>query len=181
MDDTTSSALTIRAERPADHDEIAEVVAAAFKSQVEAQLVADLRASRDFVPEWSLVATRDERIVGHVMVTYAMLDDGESTRRIANLSPLAVAPDVHSQGIGSALVRAVAARVDEAGEPFIVIEGAPAYYGRFGFEHSVRHDIHIDLPDWAPAEAAQVLRLRNDDPTIRGRVVYPPAFHAFEP
>ena len=38
------------------------------------------------------------------------------------------------------------------------------------------HGIHIDLPDWAPPEAAQVLWLRAHDPAVRGRVVHPPAF-----
>ena len=167
---------TIRAERPADHDTIAAVVAAAFKSEAEARLVGALRESDNFVSEWSLVADVDGRIVGHVMVSYVALHDDEVVRRIPSLSPLAVAPDLHGQGIGSALVRAVTALVDEAGEPLVVLEGSPVYYGRFGFEPAAAHDIHIDLPDWAPPEAAQVLRLRNDDVSIRGRVVYPPAF-----
>jgi putative acetyltransferase len=80
----------------------------------------------------------------------------------------------------------VTARADRAGEPLVVLEGNPRYYARFGFEHSVPHGIHIDLPSWAPATAAQVLRLSTYDPSIRGRVVYPPAFsdvidHEVEP
>ena len=55
-------------------------------------------------------------------------------------------------------------------------KGVPAYYGRFGFEPAPAHGIHIKLPSWAPPEAAQVLRLKNYDPSIRGQVVYPPAF-----
>ena len=39
--------------------------------------------------------------------------------------------------------------------------------------------ITITLPDWAPPEAAQVLRLEHYDPAIRGAVLYPPAFDAF--
>ena len=89
--------------------------------------------------------------------------------------PLAVAPDFQGRSRERARAR-VAARVDERGEPLIVLEGSPAYYGRFGFESSVAHGIRITLPEWAPPEAAQVLRLRNYDPAIRGLVVYPPAF-----
>jgi putative acetyltransferase len=73
-------------------------------------------------------------------------------------------------------VSTVSARVDGDGEPLIVLEGSPAYYARFGFEHSVPLGIHIRLPEWAPPEAAQILRLRNYDSSIRGHVVYPPAF-----
>jgi putative acetyltransferase len=171
---------TIRAERPGDCDAITAVVAAAFGSQREARLPAAIRASSNFVSDWSLVADLNERIVGHVMVSYAALVGENEQHRIASLSPLSVAPDVHGRGIGSALVRAVIARVDRAGEPLIVLEGSPTYYGRFGFESSVARGIQITLPEWAPPEAAQVLRLQNYDPSIRGHLVYPPAFDVLE-
>ncbi len=97
-------------------------------------------------------------------------------RRIAMLSPLAVAPDRQRQGVGSALVRAAVALADECGEPLVVLEGSPAYYGRLGFEPSARHGIELPLPSWASPEAAQMMRLTSYDPALTGRVVYPPAF-----
>jgi putative acetyltransferase len=177
-DGWTISDVTIRPERADDIGAIADVVAAAFGSPAEARLVDAIRASSNFVAEWSLVAELRGRVVGHVMVSFVGLDDGAAEHRIASLSPLAVAPGLHGRGIGSALVREVTARVDDRGEPLVVLEGSPKYYGRFGFEHSVPHGIRIDLPTWAPPEAAQILRLRNYDPSIRGKVAYPPAFDA---
>jgi putative acetyltransferase len=168
--------VTIRAERPEDAEAIAAMVTAAFGMPIRGGLPGAIRASANFVPEWSLVAELDGRIVGHVMVSYVLLAHEGTERRVATLSPLAVAPDLQGQGIGSDLVRAIAARVDESGEPLIVLEGAPAYYGRLGFEWSVPYGIHITLPDWAPPEAAQIMRLRNYDASIRGHIVYPPAF-----
>jgi putative acetyltransferase len=170
--------LVIRAERPDDDEAITSVVEAAFGSPAEAQLVRDIRASEQFVPELSLVAELDGRIVGHVMISGTWLDDDGARRTIASLSPLAVAPDLHGQGIGSALVREVTAQADALGEPLVVLEGSPVFYGRLGFEHAAPHDIHIALPSWAPPEAAQVLRLSRYDPSIRGDLVYPPAFDA---
>ena len=168
--------ITIRAEEPRDFDVIAEVVEAAFGSPAEARLVEAIRASTNYVPELSLVAELDGRIVGHVMISFTAIHEGGTERWISQLSPLAVAPDLHGQGIGSALVREVCALADARGEPLVVLEGSPVYYGRFGFEPSRSHGIELPLPSWAPPEAAQVLRLSNDDPSIRGRVVYPPAF-----
>jgi putative acetyltransferase len=168
--------LIIRPEQPGDYDAIAGVVEAAFGSPAEARLVDGIRASPHHVPELSLVADLDGRVVGHVMISFTAIHDEGSERWISQLSPLAVAPDVHGQGIGSALVREVCALADARGEPLVVLEGNPTYYGRFGFEPSERHGITLPLPSWAPPEAAQVLRLSNDDPTIRGQVVYPPAF-----
>jgi putative acetyltransferase len=168
--------IAIRAEQPGDEPGIAAVVAAAFGSPAEARLVDLIRASSGFWPDLSLVAVDGDRLVGHVMISAATLERGGEPRGIANLSPLAVAPDRQRQGIGSALVRAVTQRADERGEPLVVLEGSPDYYGRFGFEPADPLGIHITLPVWAPPEAAQVLRLRAYDPSVQGRVVYPPAF-----
>lgn len=178
MTDDALKDLVVREERPEDFDAIAEVVEAAFASPVEARLVADIRASPHYVPELALVAVHDGRIVGHVMISFTSIVDGDDVRWIGQLSPLAVAPDVQSLGVGSALVRRVCALADERGEPLVVLEGSPVYYGRFGFEPSASHGIELPIPDWAPKEASQVLRLRNYDESIRGHVVYPPAFDA---
>jgi putative acetyltransferase len=180
VDDWEIAEVAIRAERPDDVDAITAVVADAFRSPVEARLPAAIRASENFVPEWSLVAELRGRMVGHVMVSYVALHDEDVTRRIASLSPMSVARDVHRRGIGSALIRAVVARVDDDGEPLVVLEGDPGYYGRLGFEYAVPHGIHITLPQWAPPEAAQIVRLRAYHPSIRGRLVYPPAFDVLE-
>jgi putative acetyltransferase len=168
-----------RAERPEDHSAISEVVAAAFGSQAEAELVAEIRASEYFIAELSMVAQRDQRIIGHVMISHATLLGAESERRIAMLSPLAVDPAFQRRGIGSALVRTVTAEADTHGEPLVILEGSPRFYGRLGFEHSLRYGIDIPLPSWAPPEAAQVLRLSNYSPSLRGRVKYPVAFDRF--
>lgn len=176
-------ALKIRAESPDDHAEIRRVVAAAFGSDVEADLVDRIRASPEYIAECALVAEDDGDIVGHVMVSHAVLRNGDGDRAISMLSPLAVLPDRQGRGIGSALVRAVLTAADDRGEPLVVLEGSPAFYGRVGFEHAQLHGIEIDLPAWAPPEAAQVARLRAhdaEDPSLRGKVVYPAAFDGLD-
>ena len=168
--------MEIRPERPEDCDAIARVVGDAFGGDVEVRLVEAIRASENHVAEFALVAVDDDEVVGHVMLSYVTLADDDATHRILSLSPLAVAPSRQRAGVGSALVREALARAEASGEPLVVLEGSPDYYGRLGFEHSVKCGIHIDLPSWAPPEAAQMARLRAYDPAIRGRVVYPPAF-----
>lgn len=170
--------IVIRPESPDDLDAIRRVVAAAFESEAQAQLVDRIRASPEYVPGMALVAEIDGEIVGHVMLSYAVIRN-ESDRRISMLSPLAVLPEFQRKGIGSALVRASLAAAEAHGEPVVILEGSPAYYGRLGFEHAVKYGIEIHLPDWAPPEAAQVVRLMAfdpDDPTLRGTVAYPAAF-----
>jgi putative acetyltransferase len=172
--------LVIRAEDVGDADAISKVVTRAFGSSREARLVEALRDSPNYVPEWSLIAISSGQVVGRVLVTYATLLDGPTEYRVASLSPLSVDPEHQGRGVGSGLVRAVIAVLDAAGEPLVVLEGSPWYYARFGFEHSVPLGITITLPDWAPAEASQVLRLDQYDPSIRGRLRYPAAFDVLD-
>lgn len=167
---------TIRPEQPEDHAAIARVVAAAFDSPIEARLVEAIRAVPEYIPELALVAEVEGEVAGHVMISGATVHDGDRVHVVCTLSPLAVAPARHGHGIGSALVRGVTRRADERGLPLILLEGDPRYYWRFGFEHAAPLGIRINLPSWAPSEAGQVLRLTNFDPSIRGEVVYSPAF-----
>lgn len=168
--------FSIREEQRGDEDAIGVLVEGAFRSAAVAQLVDAIRRSAGFIPRLSLVATVGDRIVGHVMVSAAALSDGSTTRRIATLSPLAVAPGFRRRSVGSTLVREATARADRCGEPLVVLEGSPAFYGRLGFEQASPYGIHIRLPPWAPAEAAQVFRLSSYSPSHRGDVVYPPPF-----
>ena len=99
------------------------------------------------------------------------------------LSPLAVSPDQQRNGIGGQLVDAAVAGAERLGEPLVVLEGSPQYYGRLGFEPASRYGITLPIPDWAPPAAAQVKVLdRYDpaDPSMRGTVVYPAAFDALD-
>ncbi len=177
------SVLEIRPERPDDHAAIRGVVARAFGSDAEADLVERIRASAEYEAELSLVATAEGRIVGHVMVSGATLEAADGEHPIVMLSPLAVEPDAQRGGVGSALVRAVADRLDERGDPFVVLEGSPAYYGRLGFVAAANYGVTMPLPDWAPVEAAQLLPLKSFAvPAVHGggAVVYPAAFDGLD-
>jgi putative acetyltransferase len=167
----------VRPEGPDDQSAIATVVADAFRSEAHARLVEAIRSSPGFIPELSLVADVDGRVVGHVMISVVGLEGGDGVRRqVLSLSPLAVAPAEQGRGHGSALVRAVIEAAADRPEGVVVLEGDPRYYGRFGFGPAARHGIEIDLPSWAAPEAAQALVVRPDAPPPTGRVVYPPAF-----
>jgi putative acetyltransferase len=174
--------VIVRPERDEDRPRILEVVAAAFGKQDEATLVERLWADgRVYRPGLSLVAeSQRDGIVGHVMVTDVWLDNGEADpsarRTVASLAPLAVVPARQRSGVGTALLHAICAVCDDRGEPVVVLQGNPAYYRRVGFEPCAPLGITMDLPDWAPTEAAQLRRLTNYDPSVVGRVVYPDAF-----
>lgn len=125
------SRLVIRPERADDGREISRVVAAAFRSADHARLVEVIRRSEGFIPELSLVAEFDGRIVGYVMISYVTLDSSDGRRQtVPTLSPLAVSPEVQHQGIGSRLVKAAIDAADSRDEQLVVFEGDPRFYGR---------------------------------------------------
>jgi putative acetyltransferase len=172
------AADVLRRATRSDHGAIGQVVGEAFGGPVEAKLVRMIRESPHHVPGLEVVAERDGEVVGHTMLSYVELDDGSVRHRVLSLSPLAVAPRAQRHGVGSALVREVLALADGRDEPLVLVEGSPVYYGRLGFEDARTFGIRFDLPGWAPAHAGQVYRLGAYHRSLRGVVVYPPAFAA---
>jgi putative acetyltransferase len=172
--------VRIEPEQAEDRAAVRDVVQAAFvRHPSVADLVDLVRESPNFVPALSLVAKDASAVVGHVMLSHAdLVEDGGRRHRVVTLSPLSVLPSRQCAGIGGSLVRAGIRAADLLGEPVVVLEGSPAYYPRFGFRRADELGITIDLPDWAPAEAAMVLPLSGYDPAVRGKLEYPPAFIA---
>jgi putative acetyltransferase len=171
--------VVVEPETADDHAAIREVVGAAFAHHPEvADLPGLIRASPHYVAEFALVARAAGRVVGFVMISGVQLvaDDG-TTHDALTLSPLAVAPTHQRRGIGVALVRAVLSAADAAGAGLVTLEGDPRYYGPLGFTYAPDSGVSIPMPDSRRA-GAQVYRLRNYDPAVRGRLVYPPAFPA---
>jgi putative acetyltransferase len=167
------ASLTIRAEAPGDSPAIAEVTARAFGKEREARLVDAVRRSGAYVPELSLVAELEGRIVGHVMLSYVGLAGHE--RRVLELGPMSVIPERQREGIGSALIREALRRADDRGEPLVLVLGHADYYPRFGFRPA--SELGITPPDASIRdEFFMALPLRTYDPTLRGRVIFPAAF-----
>lgn len=86
--------MIIRQEKSNDYETVYRVVKAAFDSAEQADgneqdLVNNLRKGDAFIPELSLVAEVDGRIVGHILFTKAMV--GADT--VLALAPLSVIPE----------------------------------------------------------------------------------------
>jgi putative acetyltransferase len=165
--------MRIRPETEADYAAVAEVTAAAFGKQDEVLLVEAIRACEEFVPELTLVAEEDGRIVGHVMFSYSRLEGSEAL--LLQLSPLSVAPDRQGKGIGTALTHESLRLADERGEPLVLVLGHPTYYPRFGFRPASTLGLQAPNPEW-PDDAFMAVPLTAYDPALRGRVTFAPPF-----
>ena len=85
--------MYIRQEQTADYDSVYQIVKKAFESAEhcdgnEQDLVVALRKSKSFIPELSLVAMEDGKMVGHILFTKASVRHME----VLALAPLSVLP-----------------------------------------------------------------------------------------
>lgn len=163
--------MLIRRERPDDIDAITAVHAAAFDTEMEANLVVALRASDAWLPPLSLVAEANGQLVGHVVCTRAHLAGTPAL----GLGPLGVPPAHQKSGVGSALMHAVLGAADALDEPVVVLLGHTDYYPKFGFEPATRYGIEPPVKEWGAHFQARPLS--TYDSAMRGPFVYAQPFN----
>jgi hypothetical protein len=76
----TKSGLPIRRETQDDYEAISGVHALAFGRENESRLVERLKGTAPLIPELSLVAQTDGRVVGHVLFFPLAVADGKARR-----------------------------------------------------------------------------------------------------
>ena len=117
--------VVIRQEEAKDYPAVYAVIKSAFASAAHADgneqdLVSALRQSDAFLPEMSLVAEIDGKIVGHILFT--KVDIGGSVQLA--LAPLSVLPEYQRRGFGSALMGEGHRRARELGSGYSIVLGS---------------------------------------------------------
>lgn len=127
----------------------------------------------------SFVATLDDRVVGHVLLSACRLDAPRRIVNVLSLSPLGVLPAHQRQGIGTRLIEHALAAADGQGVPLVFLEGSPRYYGQRGFETASAAGFRspsLRIPD----AAFQVARLSAFEAWMTGTFVYSETFWALD-
>lgn len=148
--------VSIRPECASDLEPIRSVNRAAFGREAEAELVDRLRACGEFFSALSLVASDETgRVVGHILLTRAVVETEAGRFAALALGPMAVEPMLQRRGVGGALIREAIRRAVAMGESLVIVLGRPEYYPRFGFERASQWGIRP--PFEAPDEAWMAL------------------------
>lgn len=171
--------MLVRQERMEDYNTVYKVIEQAFKSAEhsdgnEQDLVVSLRKSDSFLPELSLVAQIDEKIVGHILFTKIQI--GHDTELA--LAPLAVLPEYQKKGVGRALVLEGHRIAKDLGFHYSVVLGSETYYPKMGYVPANNYGIKapFDVPD----ENFMAIKLQENSPAIEGTVIYAKEFGELE-
>ncbi|ANZ43674.1 GNAT family N-acetyltransferase [Cloacibacillus porcorum] len=169
--------MIYRREEERDHAEVCRVVERAFENAehrdgTEHELVARLRKSGAFVPELSLVAEEEGRIVGHIMFTRIGLGEAPALA----LAPLSVLPEFQRRGVGSRLMAEGHRIAKELGYEFSVVLGSENYYPRAGYRPA--SEFAIKAPFDVPEANFMALPLREGLPAPKAAVEYAEEFFA---
>ena len=167
--------LEIRKENKEDYKEVYELVKTAFETaehsdENEHDLVVELRKSNNFIPELSLVAIKDNKIVGYILFTKINIGRYEEIA----LAPIAVLPEYQKKGIGIKLVEHGHEIAKKLGYHYSIVLGSEKYYPRFGYIPAIQYGIKapFDIPD----QNFMAKKLKDTDEEIKGIVKYAKEF-----
>jgi len=167
----------IRRQVPEDSASLRDVIGRAFGVHPEIVALEEALALRS--DSTGYVALVDNRLVGHVRLTRGWIDAKARLVEVLVLSPLSVAPEWHSRGIGRTLVAHAVAEAKRAGVPAVFLEGDPAYYARLGWRPAA--ELGVTPPSARiPETACQAIPLPAWEPWMRGALVYADTFWAFD-
>lgn len=172
--------IQIRQEIQKDFPEVFALIREAFAAenqpdQAEQFLVERLRKSAAFVPELSLVAEADGKILGHILLTRLKVKNEKETFESLALAPVSVLPAFQNQGIGSKLISEAHEVARNLGFQSVILIGHADYYPRFGYQPA--HLFGIRFPFEAPPENCFVLELVPGSlEQVSGLVEYPSEF-----
>ncbi|MBZ0202462.1 MAG: N-acetyltransferase [Ignavibacteria bacterium] len=139
--------LLIRGEREADLAAIHEINLLAFGQEDEAKLVDSLRKGKSYIKGLSLVAIKEDKVIGHAIFTKAFIVNKAGKRQACiALGPMAVHPEHQRHGIGIKLVEEGLERGRELAFNSAVVLGHKEYYPRFGFKPASERNIRSTFP-----------------------------------
>ncbi|MCD0480476.1 N-acetyltransferase [Chryseobacterium sp. LC2016-29] len=166
-----------RQETQDDFQEVFELNRKAFGQQNEAKLVNALRNNLNiFIPELSIVASKNNAIIGHILFTKINIkNDDETLNESLALAPMAVLPEFQKNGIGGQLIKHALDTAKILGYQSVIVLGHEDYYPKFGFEPAEKWN--IKAPFDVPSNVFMAIELVKDGlKNISGTVIYPKEF-----
>ena len=154
--------MKIRKSTESERNEILKIHNHAFgkdKGPVIAKLVNDLLNDETAMPILSLVAVENDKLVGHILFTKAVVTKSEKSISAQILAPLAILPDKQKKGIGEKLINKGLQILKESGTELVFVLGHPTYYPRCGFIPAGKQGFEAPYP--IPEEHAEAWMIQE--------------------
>ncbi|WP_010169087.1 GNAT family N-acetyltransferase [Candidatus Epulonipiscium viviparus] len=139
--------MIIRNEATTDYEKAEAVARDAFwnlykPGAEEHVLLKQMRTHRDYIPELTFVAEVDGEVVGAVYATRSKIvqTDGAEISTVT-FGPVFVAPNLHRQGIGRAMITHAIAEAKEMGFAAVTLLGYPYHYKPYGFAGGKKYNV----------------------------------------
>lgn len=169
--------MKIQQECMKDYEDVYQLIKESFATAehsdgTEQDLVEKLRQSMSFIPELSLVAKIDKKVVGHILFTKAYVGKDE----VLVLAPLSVHPQYQKKGIGTKLVTQGHALAKKLEYSYSLVLGSYNFYSKFGYTFA--DTFGIEIPSWAEKEYFLATKLREESSVqLCGKVTYAKEFN----
>lgn len=163
--------MKIRVATESDRSEILNIHRQAFgheKGPVIARLVDDLLDDETAKPILSLVAVDDDKLVGHILYTKAIITPTETSVSAQILAPLAILPEAQKSGIGQKLINEGLKQLQTSGTELVFVLGHPTYYPRCGFAPAGIQGFEAPYP--IPEEHSDAWMVQELNGNVSGRI-----------
>lgn len=173
--------MNLRQETKNDYKAVFNLIKEAFKNEAlsdhkEQFLVERLRKSDAFIPELSIVAEIDKKIVGYILTTKLKIKNESNEFESLALAPVSVLPEFQGKGIGGKLIIESHKKAKELGHKSIVLLGHENYYPKFGYQQA--DTFGIEFPFNVPKQNCMAVELiENGLKNVNGMVEYPKEFN----
>ena len=167
--------VEIRQENKNDYEEVYHVIKTAFETAEhsngnEQDLVVALRNSNRFIPELSLVAVQDNKIIGYILFTKIVIGEYEELA----LAPLGILPKYQKRRIGTKLIEEGHKIAKNLGYHYSIVLGSDKYYPNFGYIPASQYG--IIAPFEVPDENFMAIKLNATNKEITGVAKYAKEF-----
>jgi len=142
--------MKIRQEKPSDYNEVYELVKISFAANSDddgttSDYLNEIRKKDTFIPELSLVAEEDGKIIGQIVLYKMNIDTKDEKFTELLLSPICVHPKYFRKGIARAMIENAFNIAKGLGYKAVFLCGDPELYKKFGFRPSFEYNIfHIN-------------------------------------
>lgn len=93
----------------------------------------NLRKSNNYIPKLDLYALKNDKIVGHIISSKAIVKNVNSENEVLCVGPVSVIKSLQGKGIGGLMIKHSINVAHELGYKGMILFGDPNYYKRFGF------------------------------------------------